>query len=405
VSTVNELLELAEDVIERERLQAEAKQRADEVKENAEITARLNLIVEATGVDAETLVGELGLRYQSGNGYNFVLNYLGETSGINVEKPRGWGQSNEGMVVTFEQALKAESGRASLAKFVLRAKQKYEESKDKVLRNLRGDSLLLFSNWTSERCWSDAEVQAAAVEHLLNHAPTGDESDWSIDCWLENAKGYSDYMMVDAIRAMVTQKRQEKRKREDLLSCINRREDPRTRLDLERVEVNDDWSPNCYPLTRESLDVLWEAAGEVGLAEDPAVILAMTGLESELGDWLNEREREKQRAEIERSSFTPFRYYEVRYSLIGESESGEEREVECDSFAVLHDTPGADGFYHTTNGSVIKPRNVVAVFLREIPTVEAYRGLSWSRRFKCMTDFGDVRVVPDGAELIAAGVK
>ncbi|CAG0933571.1 hypothetical protein TFLX_03106 [Thermoflexales bacterium] len=396
---IDELFELGSEVIDRQ-IDDAAEAKAERLaKENAEIQRKLDLIVAATGVDAETLVNVFGMRYLSDRyDHQFVIDYLGRRASVGVVKQRGYGATGEN--VEFDHDYRAATVRESIAKFVNKVKREYVASKQEILATLSGaEELLRFSQFSSKAEWKDAEVRTAAHKHLLKFVPGNDADDHDINTWLNNTA------MVDGSQEMVDMCitlnacLEYRRNKQRLLNYIRMREDPRNGRDLDRLERDEEYY-SSPPLTRESIDVLWSAARDEGLADDVDVIVAMAHSEGELRDFLHEQERSKQRAEIESSSFRPFRYYEVRYSLIGESDSGEEREVDWDFVIVLHEQPDADGYFHSVSGSVIKPRNVVAVLRHDVLNVEQLRALNWSRKFTEPTDFGEIRVTPDGAELI-----
>jgi hypothetical protein len=400
MNIIDELFELGSAVIDHERDAAEQARADQRAKDDAEFRRKVDLIADATGTDADTLINSLGLRYTRQFDYPFLLTYLGHTASIRVAPPRGLGNGTSPDEVVFDSDHKAATPRESLAKFITCARTNYLARKDKLVKRLRAaEGLERFSSLQREEpAWHEAEVQRAAIAHLFCFEPTAGAPSWHIELWLSNAAMF-DADPLNVLKLIVRQRYETDQKREHLLSCINRRADPGTGHTLDHVDDEYDRYARV-PLTRASLDVLWSAAQDAGLPADGAVVRAMSELEDELTNWQHRCDLEQQRVELQQASFRPFRYYEIRYSLLGDSDDGEEREVEWNNFDVLREQPEADGFYHTLGGKVIKPRSIFAVLRHEVATVQDYTAMGWSKRFTQPTDCGDIRVVPDGAELI-----
>ncbi len=188
------------------------------------------------------------------------------------------------------------------------------------------------------------------------------------------------------------------------LDAVNQRRDPQTG---EKLGDDDNWDEERGPysdvVTAEEVAAYTAGAEAAGVMDDARVRQALAERAQQMRDHLLQVEVEEKRAEMERQLFTPFRFYEVRYSLIGERDNGEERFVDWDSFITLHEEPNERGYYWTVGGMVIKPRYIVAVIMRQCDSIEQYRRLAWSRNFKRDTEYGEILVVPAEAEMGEGG--
>lgn len=395
--TLDELFELGSEIVAREIEDAIEAQTQQQAKDDAEIERRANLIAAAVGVDLNTLMADLGLRYRSSRyDHEFALNYLGSTASVGVFRPRGQSLTGPESVV-FSQEYKAATPLESLAKFVARAQHDYAEDKSELLKTLREmERPMRLSQYDQHRAWNDAEVQSAAVACLLRFVPGDNASESQLDYWLDNARSFDGANGLRDTIANVTIRTERLRKKNRLLTYIRDRVDPRDGSALDRI-YDDNCSWDSLPLTRDSIDVLRLAARADDLDSDPEVALAIQKLEAWLDERLRASEREQQRSKLEEAIFQPFRYYEVNFGVIGTDEDGGHM-VEVQSFYTLHEQTSADGYYTSVHGTPRKPVHVAEIAQIECRTVEQLRYLTW--RGRAATEFGEICVTPEGAELI-----
>jgi hypothetical protein len=299
-----------------------------------------------------------------------------------------------------------------LARSMAKIAAEIERDVEHMLNNLRVQTYMTWQlNYHYANVgltWNEPRVRAARRAFLLAAYDGGQVDDASsARAWMKEADLLvSEPTMAERLKP-VTADLFLKVNKLDLLECIIKRRDPQTGNVLgDDNGWNEDLGRYSDAVTPEEVEAYRVGARQAGLVEDAEVQAAIARRDQQMRDALLQIEIEEQRDNLESELFRPFHFYEVRYSMIGESDSGEEREVDWDWFAVLHaDEIDENGFYHTLSGMVIRPRNVIAEIRRDCTTIEMYRGLAWSKKFMRETEFGEIRVFPNGAKLIDAGVK
>lgn len=405
---IDDLLKLGEQVKADEARRAEEEQAKKQAAYEQRLELAANTLITILGIDEETFVGFKPIAVESGSSrltdFMFTLNYWGSELKVRVFGKRL--NSGDELLEVEVQSVKADSPRAALAKWLLETAQKFEAAKSDVVRKLNSDAAGFYSDyiWTSNNCkkvWNEPEVIAARVAYLLKLAPNRSRKNVEFfGQWLAAAEQLTGQ---DAIAAVIEQKRLDRQyvdDRERLTVMLRDRRDPAT------GERNTDFFDEDYglrdaPVTVEEIATYEAEINDAGIWTDE-IREMFFGLRNQLKEQTEKAEQERRRQQAELDAFKPFRYYIIRYSLIGDNEDGdgEERMVVCKDFGTLHEQPDENGFYHMLIGFTIKPRNLAAVLMSEVRTVEELKALPWSHKFMRDTDFGRICVVPDGAELI-----
>lgn len=394
-----QLLEAGQQMLENDALLHE-KKIAEMNAENETWECRcLTAVRDALSVDEATWRA-FEPTYNGGMRPNVTLHYRGTSIGFNVEA-RGTSQS------VFVNSYGSMTPIEYLARKMAEIENRFHREINQTLVDLRLKEGAAWQAYEAARrtlVWNEAVVRSARAAFLVaaydkKALQTLSDGEW----WLREAEELRGEPLLterqDAIEAVERAVRVLR-----FLDAINDRRDPQTG---EKLGDDDNWDEERGPysdvVTAEEVAAYTAGAEAAGVMDDARVQQALAERAQQMRDHLLQVEVEEKRAELERQLFTPFRYYEVRYSLIGERDNGEERFVDWDSFITLHEEQNERGYYWTVGGMVIKPRYIVAVIMRQCDSIEQYRRLAWSRNFTRKTEYGEMLVVPAEAEMVGEG--